>query len=98
MFPEFYLINKINNFINNNNLKNNKEHYIVEHFIDYNKYIYSFLWFCVNCIAAYLSWSCNENKNLNIGFRIFFAIIAYSFGIIYIIVNWFFFKGCKTQN
>ena len=95
MLAESYLINIINDYINNN-LNKNKEHYIVEHFSDYKKYFYSLVWFCINCAAVYLSWNCNSNKNLNLGLRIIYALIAYFFGIFYIIFNGVLFKSCYT--
>ena len=96
MFIEKYLINKINNFINNKETNNNIEPYIVEHF-DYNKYIYPLVWFIINCAAVWLSWSCKSNENLNIGFRIVYAAFAYFFGIFYIIANYLFFSNCHKK-
>ena len=76
------------------NQNQNKEHNNVEHFSNNNISIWNIFWFFVSCAAVYLSWTCNSNTNINIVFRILFAIFAFIFGIIYIICNYIFFQKC----
>jgi hypothetical protein len=40
----------------------------------------------VGIFAAYLSWQCNAKLEYHMGFRVIFAIFAYLFGLIYIIL------------
>jgi hypothetical protein len=75
-------------FNNNDEYVNNDEYGIVWLF-------WNLFWFGVSCVAVYLSWTCKSNEKQNIFLRIFFAILAYIFGIFYIIVN-LFFNDCRT--
>jgi hypothetical protein len=40
----------------------------------------------IGLIAVYLSWSCNSALQYNIALKVFFAIMAYIFGFLYIIL------------
>lgn len=40
----------------------------------------------IGVVAAYLSWSCNSALQYNIALKIFFALMAYIFGLFYIIL------------
>lgn len=40
----------------------------------------------IGVVAAYLSWSCNSALQYNIALKIFFALLAYFFGLVYIIL------------
>ena len=40
----------------------------------------------IGIAAAYLSWKCGEKANNTIGYRVFNAIVAYIFGILYLIL------------
>ena len=46
-------------------------------------------YFLISLGAIYLSWTCESNKQQYIGIRIFYAILAFIFGIFYIIFNIF---------
>jgi hypothetical protein len=39
----------------------------------------------IGLTAVYLSWSCNSALQYNLGLKVFFAILAYIFGLLYII-------------
>jgi|UniRef100_A0A6C0BES1 hypothetical protein len=39
----------------------------------------------IGLTAVYLSWSCNSALQYDLGLKVFFAILAYIFGLLYII-------------
>ena len=40
----------------------------------------------IGTVAAYLSWSCNTALNYNLGLKVVFAVLAYIFGLLYILL------------
>lgn len=48
----------------------------------------------IGCIAANLSWTCNTIKGVDFGLKILFAILAFLFGLIYIILYLIFLSDC----
>ena len=51
----------------------------------------------IGCIAANLSWNCNTAKGVDFGLKILFAIFAFLFGLIYIILYLIFLSDCGKQ-
>jgi len=39
----------------------------------------------IGAYAAYLSYECNSRLNISEGFKIFYAILAYFFGLVYLV-------------
>lgn len=55
----------------------------------------SVFWFGVSCIAVYLSLNCKSNQKQQMFSRIIYAILAFIFGLFYIVANLVFFNECR---
>lgn len=44
----------------------------------------------IGVFAAYLSWRCNSKLNYSIGLKVLNAVLAYIFGLVYIILHFIF--------
>lgn len=40
----------------------------------------------IGFVAAYLSWSCNTALSYNVALKVVFAVLAFTFGILYILL------------
>jgi hypothetical protein len=52
-------------------------------------------WFGISIYAVYLSWNCKSNKVRYTITRLFFAFIAWIFGIFYIGIHFMLFNDCN---
>jgi hypothetical protein len=59
--------------------------------------LWKLFWNIISFYAVYLSWTCKSNQKQNIYLRIFFAVLAYIFGMFYIILN-IFYNECRIDN
>jgi hypothetical protein len=77
------------NYLNKNeNFKDN----------NYNITLIDILFNLISFYACYLSWTCHSNKNQNIILRLIYVIIAYIFGLLYIMFNYLFFSDCRNNE
>ena len=53
----------------------------------------------IGAYASFLSYSCNTHKNVPEVHKIFFAVLAYIFGLFYLIYYYLFrYDGCELHN
>jgi len=89
-----YIIREISKIKNRKSL--DKEKFSVDNndkIINYGQ----ILSFIIGTYAAYLSYTCNTKENMDCGMKVIYAILAYIFGLLYLLY-YFLFRNEQCSN